>query len=114
MTTTHPQHAATRADRESRRLLRLWVELTLRLESADAHDLPDANRLARCRRDVEDQLLAVSPANQDVLDALEGWSASLIHVGDGAIGTDDCLLCLRARLSLPADPLPYPAEGRTR
>lgn len=114
MTTTHPQLTLTPSDLESRRLLRLWAQLTLRLESAEAHDLADADRLAICRQDVEGQLLAVSPTNQDILDTWAGWAGSLIHVGDGAIDTDNCLLCLRARLSLPPDPLPYPAEGRIR
>lgn len=104
-----PALAATPApprDRETQRLLDLWVQLTYRTASAAAHHSPDEAPLRDLQLQVED---ALSDRLDDpflVLDELWGWEAALLHTAETP--PEDCLICRKARLGLPAD-LPLPA-----
>jgi hypothetical protein len=93
-------------DRETQRLLDLWVQLTYRTASAAAHHSPDETSLRDLQLQVEDALSDRLDDPYLVLDELWGWEAALLHTAETP--PEDCLICRKARLGLPAD-LPLPA-----
>lgn len=108
-----PQHAPALAasqappyDRETQRLLDLWVQLTYRTASAAAHHSPDEASLSDLQLRVEEALSDRLDDPYLVLDELWGWEAALLHTAQTA--PEDCLICRKARLNLRAD-LPIPA-----
>ena len=93
-------------DRETERLLDLWVQLTHRTASAAAHHSPDEASLRDLQLQVEDALSDRLHDPYPVLDELWCWEAALLHTAETP--PEDCLICRKARLGLPAD-LPLPA-----
>ena len=93
-------------DRETQRLLDLWVQLTYRTASAAAHHSADEASLRDLQLQVEDALSDRLADPYPVLDELWCWEAALLHTAE--IPPEDCLICRKARLGLPAD-LPLPA-----
>lgn len=93
-------------DRETQRLLDLWVQLTYRTASAAAHHSPDEASLRDLQLQVEDALTERLDDPHVLLDELWVWESTLIHTADTP--PEDCLICRKARLGLPAD-MPLPA-----
>jgi hypothetical protein len=104
-----PAQAANPApprDRETARLLRLWVELTQRTASAAAHRSGDEESLRNLQLQVEDTITDRLPDSEALMAELWVWEAGLLHQAETPPET--CLICRKARLGLPAD-LPLPA-----
>jgi hypothetical protein len=97
-------------DREASRLLRLWVDLTVRAASAAAHRSGDEESLRNLQLQVEDALSQRTPDSEAILAELWVWESKLLHVAETPPET--CLICRKARLGLPAD-LPLPASLRS-
>ena len=97
---------ATPRDREATRLLRLWVELTQRTATADAHQSGDEESLRNLQLQVEDAITDRLPDSEALLAELWAWEAGLLHQSETPPET--CLICRKASLGLPAD-LPLPA-----
>lgn len=93
-------------DRETQRLLDLWVQLTHRTASAAAHHSPDEASLRDLQLQVEETLSDRLDDPHALLDELWAWESTLMHSAETP--PDDCLICRKARLGLPAD-LPLPA-----
>ncbi|MCB0909339.1 MAG: hypothetical protein KDB63_19720 [Nocardioidaceae bacterium] len=114
MTPTQPRSAlaltATTVpprDREASRLLALWVDLTVRLASAAAHQSSDEPSLRNMQVQVEEALLDQPAVPDAVMAELWAWEATLLHVAE--MPPENCLICRKARLGLPAD-VPLPAR----
>jgi hypothetical protein len=97
-------------DRETVRLLRLWVELTQRVASAAAHRSDDEASLRTLQVQVEDAITDRLPNSDALMAELWAWEAGLLHQAETPPET--CLICRKARLGLPADlPLPVAIGG---
>lgn len=93
-------------DRETQRLLDLWVQLTHRTATAAAHHSPDEFPLRDLQLQVEDALSDRLDDPQPLFNELWVWESTLIHTAESP--SENCLICRKARLGLPAD-LPLPA-----
>jgi hypothetical protein len=100
-----PRPASTQAaipaqanDRETSRLLSLWVDLTRRAASAAAHRTGQESSLSDLQQQVE-EALTDRLDNEAVWPELWAWESTLIHPGDVPVW--DCLSCHLARLELP-------------
>ena len=69
-------------DRETQRLLDLWVQLTYRTASAAAHHSPDEASLRDLQLQVEDALSDRLDDPYLVLDELWCWEAALLHTAE--------------------------------
>jgi hypothetical protein len=114
--TTQPRPALAQAaspapprDRETSRLLRLWVDLTQRAASAAAHRSGDEESLRNLQLQVEDAITDRLPDSEALMAELWVWESTLIHVAETPPET--CLNCRRARLDLPDLPLPAAPGG---
>jgi len=96
-----PQAADTTPppDRETTRLLGLWVDLTRRAASAAAHRTGQESSLYHLQQQVEETLTDRLPDPEAVWPELLAWEATLIHPGD--VPVTDCLVCHLARILLP-------------
>lgn len=88
-------------DRETQRLLEVWVQLTHRAASAAAHHSPDEAPLRDLQLRVEDTLFDRLDDAQALPDELLVWESTLIHSAE--IPPDHCLICRKARRGLPDD-----------
>jgi hypothetical protein len=85
------------------RLIRLWIDLTLRAAAAAAHRTGEEDLFYDLQQQVEDSILERFSNHDALLAELWAWEATLIHTG-GTPGRD-CLACRRALLG-PPDELP--------
>lgn len=88
-------------DRETHRLLEVWVHLTQRSASAAAHHGPDGAPLRDLQLQVEDTLSDRLDTLQTLLDELLVWESTLIHSAETS--PEHCLICRKARRGPPAD-----------
>lgn len=93
--------SAPSRDRETRRLLEVWVQLTHRTASAAAHHSPNESSLRDLQLQVEEMLSLRLEGSQSLLDELLVWESTLIHAA--ATPPGDCLICRKARRGLPDD-----------
>lgn len=109
----HPAATITTPrDRETNRLITLWSELTLRTVAAEAHHSPEEDSLRHLQGQVEEAITDHLIDCDSVLNELYAWEAGLTHESEAP--PDNCLLCRKARLELPAD-LPIPVlQGASR
>lgn len=100
--------------REATRLIRLWMDLTVRAARAAAHASADEPAVRRLQEQVEDALLDRRLISRRKLDALFAWEATLLHAPT-ATPAEACLICRKAQVGLPLDlPLPASIEGGAR
>lgn len=97
-----PEQAANPAqtyDRETTRLLWLWVDLTRRAASAAAHRTGHESQLSDLQQQVEEALTDRLADPEGLWPELWAWESTLIHPGD--VPMADCLTCHLARIQLP-------------
>jgi hypothetical protein len=96
-------------DRETTRLLWLWVDLTRQVASATAHRTGNEGQLSDLQQQVEETLTDRLPDPEAIWPELWAWESTLIHPGDVPVG--DCLNCHLARILLPEILELVPATG---
>lgn len=96
-------------DRETTRLLMLWVDLTRRAASAAAHRTGQESALSDLQQQVEEALTDRLADPEAIWPELWAWESTLIHPGD--VPKADCLTCHLARIQLPEILELVPATG---
>lgn len=99
--------------RDALRLLKVWIDLTERIASANAHRTTDEGPLREMQLQVEDAISDRHPECDELMIELLTWESTLIHVAAWETPPENCLACRKMRVGLPLA-LPLPPQGGAR